>query len=131
MPVSHPNTQSLKSEYSKMVIYILFPIPIGFVPPPRRASPPSQTAQFTTQKRAATAPVLPSSPSSEDGPLFTDEPNSQIRKVIAQRLTESKTQIPHVYVTGEASIDNLLSIRSRMNSMYTCIVMTLSTPASS
>ena len=38
-------------------------------------------------------------PSFDSGAGFTDFPNSQIRKVIAERLTFSKQNIPHYYVT--------------------------------
>ena len=38
-----------------------------------------------------------------------------IRQVIAKRLTESKTKIPHLYVTAECNIDQLLAMRSRLN----------------
>jgi pyruvate dehydrogenase E2 component (dihydrolipoamide acetyltransferase) len=32
-------------------------------------------------------------------PAFTDIPNTQIRKVIARRLLESKQQVPHYYLS--------------------------------
>lgn len=38
-----------------------------------------------------------------------------IRAVIARRLTESKTRVPHMYVTAECNIDALLAMRSRLN----------------
>ena len=38
---------------------------------------------------------------------YEDIPNSKIRKVIAQRLTESKQSIPHYYLTVECCVDRL------------------------
>ena len=38
---------------------------------------------------------------------YEDIPNSKIRKVIAQRLTESKQTIPHYYLTIELCVDKL------------------------
>ena len=47
--------------------------------------------------------------------MFTDISNSQIRKVIAERLTFSKQNIPHYYVTVSVSVDKLLALRARLN----------------
>ncbi len=40
---------------------------------------------------------------------------SNMRKVIARRLTESKQSIPHFYMTVECEIDQLLSYRKKLN----------------
>ncbi len=42
-------------------------------------------------------------------------PNSSVRKVIAQRLTESKLVNPHFYLTIELNIDKLLDVRKQIN----------------
>mmetsp|Transcript_6201 Transcript_6201/g.5541 ORF Transcript_6201/g.5541 Transcript_6201/m.5541 type:complete len:329 (-) Transcript_6201:3679-4665(-) len=42
---------------------------------------------------------------------YIDIPNSNIRKVIAKRLTESKATVPHLYTSIECEIDELLSLR--------------------
>ena len=42
---------------------------------------------------------------------YTDIPNTNMRKVIARRLTESKATVPHVYATIECELDNLLALR--------------------
>lgn len=46
---------------------------------------------------------------------FTDIENSQIRKVIADRLTYSKQNIPHYYVTVTVEMDNLMKLRAKLN----------------
>ena len=43
------------------------------------------------------------------------EPNSQMRRVIAQRLQDSKANAPHFYLTVDCEIDNLLAARRMMN----------------
>ncbi len=43
------------------------------------------------------------------------EPNSQMRKIIAARLQESKATAPHFYLTVDCEIDNLLAARRQMN----------------
>ncbi len=40
---------------------------------------------------------------------------SNMRKTIARRLTESKQQVPHIYLTLDMQIDALLELRSKLN----------------
>jgi pyruvate dehydrogenase E2 component (dihydrolipoamide acetyltransferase) len=40
---------------------------------------------------------------------------SNMRKTIARRLTESKQQIPHIYLTLDVRLDALLKLRSELN----------------
>lgn len=40
---------------------------------------------------------------------------STMRKVIAQRMLESKTQVPHFYLTMDCELDELLKIRKALN----------------
>lgn len=47
---------------------------------------------------------------------FTKVPNNNMRKVIARRLTESKQQVPHFYLTVECELDKLLDVRKDLNS---------------
>lgn len=61
---------------------------------------PSAQTQSKTQQTSQTAPA--------PGQAFADKPLSQMRKVIAQRLTESKQNVPHYYVTMEILMDKLL-----------------------
>lgn len=42
---------------------------------------------------------------------YVDIPNSNMRKVIARRLTESKSTVPHLYMSVECEIDELLNLR--------------------
>ena len=43
-------------------------------------------------------------------------PHDNIRKIIARRLVEAKTTIPHFYLTVDCIIDNLLKAREEINS---------------
>jgi pyruvate dehydrogenase E2 component (dihydrolipoamide acetyltransferase) len=45
----------------------------------------------------------------------TDVPLTQMRKVIARRLGESKFSAPHFYLTMEINMDNAMSARAAMN----------------
>jgi len=49
---------------------------------------------------------------------FADAETSNIRKVIAKRLQESKHQIPHYYLTVECNMDSIMELRSEINSTY-------------
>jgi len=40
---------------------------------------------------------------------------TNIRKTIARRLTESKQQVPHIYLTVDIQLDALLKLRSELN----------------
>ena len=53
-------------------------------------------------------------------PVETDIPHeavklSNMRKTIARRLTESKQQIPHIYLTVDIQLDALLKLRGELN----------------
>jgi pyruvate dehydrogenase E2 component (dihydrolipoamide acetyltransferase) len=50
---------------------------------------------------------------------FTEEPVSQMRKVIAQRLAESKFTAPHFYLTIEMDMDNVIAAREAINNEIT------------
>ena len=69
---------------------------------------PQQGATVTPLPQRAPTPVEP-------GAAYTEVPNNNMRKVIARRLTESKQQIPHFYLTIECEIDKLLAMRKDLN----------------
>ncbi|MFP6742141.1 MAG: pyruvate dehydrogenase complex dihydrolipoamide acetyltransferase [Alphaproteobacteria bacterium] len=49
-------------------------------------------------------------------PAYVEAPNSAVRKIIARRLTESKREAPHFYLTVDCHIDALLEVRKELNS---------------
>ena len=64
------------------------------------------------------APALAAAPLS--APVSTDIPHETIklsgmRKTIARRLTESKQQVPHIYLTLDVRLDALLKLRGELN----------------
>ena len=42
-------------------------------------------------------------------------PTAGLRRAIARRLTESKSTVPHFYVTADCKVDSLLELRKRIN----------------
>lgn len=67
---------------------------------------------------AASAPAqIPTAytPQGAAGEAYTDIPTTSMRKIIASRLTESKQQIPHYYVTVEINMDKTNKLREVLN----------------
>jgi pyruvate dehydrogenase E2 component (dihydrolipoamide acetyltransferase) len=52
----------------------------------------------------------------EFGMLYTEIPNNNIKKITAKRLTESKSTVPHFYLTIDCRIDDLMAVREQLNS---------------
>ncbi len=49
---------------------------------------------------------------------FREEKITNVRKIIAQRLLESKRNIPHFYLSLETRLDNLLLLRTKLNQKF-------------
>ncbi|KAJ2556215.1 pyruvate dehydrogenase complex dihydrolipoamide acetyltransferase component (E2) [Coemansia sp. RSA 1878] len=82
----------------------------GFVAPVAEKAAPAPAA-----KAAKPAPkAAPAAPSVSAG--FTDIPLTNMRKVIATRLTEAKSTIPHYYLTQNITMDNVNKLRKSLNS---------------
>lgn len=73
---------------------------------------PAATAAAPAEAAAAPAPAKPVA--------IPDIPHeatklSNVRKTIARRLTESKQQVPHIYLTVDIRLDALLKLRADLN----------------
>lgn len=75
-------------------------------------SPPQANQQATPTKSLG----LKSDGQQQDA--YEDLPNSQIRKVIAARLLESKQSTPHLYLCTDVILDPLLSFRKELKEKY-------------
>ncbi|MEM6493134.1 MAG: 2-oxo acid dehydrogenase subunit E2, partial [Pseudomonadota bacterium] len=64
---------------------------------------------------SASAPAPAPAATSEFGAPFEEEKLSNVRKVIARRLTESKQTVPHYYLTMDIRLDALLDLRKELN----------------
>lgn len=79
--------------------------------PGAAAKPAASTAASpVAAPQAAPAADLP-----DFGIPFEDVKLSNMRKVIARRLTESKQQVPHIYLTVDVRLDALLKLRGELN----------------
>ncbi|MBB4602880.1 pyruvate dehydrogenase E2 component (dihydrolipoamide acetyltransferase) [Hymenobacter luteus] len=74
-------------------------------------------AALPEQPKAAPAPVAaPAAPAAAEG-TYTDTPVSQMRKVIARRLSESLFTAPHFYLTMEILMDRAMEVRTQLNAL--------------
>ena len=81
--------------------------------------------QFLQVKPAVAAPVAaatPTAPTPTPTPVIagaddTEVPATRLRQAIARRMTESKTSVPHFYVTSEINMEAALSLRKQINAM--------------
>jgi pyruvate dehydrogenase E2 component (dihydrolipoamide acetyltransferase) len=62
---------------------------------------------------ASSTPASPSPAATDSG--FTDIKLTGMRRAIARRLTESKTTVPHFYLTANPVVDKLLALRREIN----------------
>jgi pyruvate dehydrogenase E2 component (dihydrolipoamide acetyltransferase) len=75
-------------------------------------------AAGTPKKAAASAPSTFGTALQAKGPIQEDKvvPLTNIRSIIAKRLVESKTQIPHFYLDIEVDAGPLMELRAQLNS---------------
>jgi len=82
----------------------------GFTPSAKPAT--ATTAAAPAEKSVAPVPYIPV------GEEVTEEvKNSQMRKTIAKRLSESKFTAPHYYLTVEVDMDNAMESRTQINNL--------------
>ncbi|GGD93828.1 acetyltransferase component of pyruvate dehydrogenase complex [Tsuneonella deserti] len=75
---------------------------------------PRREAAGPATGQAAAAPAGPAT-LPDFGIPHEDEKLSNVRKVIARRLTESKQTVPHYYLTIDVRLDPLLKLRAELN----------------
>ena len=82
---------------------------------PGKAAPAAAQAQ--AQPAPAAAPAAAPAPTAHPIPDVPHEVAklSNVRKTIARRLTESKQQVPHIYLTVDIRLDALLKLRTELN----------------
>lgn len=103
---------------------VLLALKNGTVMPALAKHAPAAAVAAPTPAVAA-APAVPAAPV-EDLPVpevesygaFEDVNNSNMRKVIARRLTASKREVAHFYTTVEVELDNVLKLRKELASKH-------------
>jgi pyruvate dehydrogenase E2 component (dihydrolipoamide acetyltransferase) len=64
--------------------------------------------------QGSTKPKIESSPVLVNG-SYTSIPHTRMRRAIARRLTESKSSVPHFYLSAPCIADDLLNMRKKIN----------------
>ena len=78
----------------------------------------AQAAAPAPAPAPASAPVAAApaaAPAGSGASAFTEVPHSSMRRTIARRLAESKSTIPHFYLTVECRMERLLALRTEIN----------------
>jgi pyruvate dehydrogenase E2 component (dihydrolipoamide acetyltransferase) len=86
---------------------------------PAKAAAPAEPAPAAKPKSAEAAPAAkPTTSAAAIGQVsFDDVPVSQMRKVIAKRLAESKFSAPHFYLTMSIDMDQAIATRVKLNEL--------------
>ncbi len=75
---------------------------------------PSTSAAAAPSPPPTSTPVSVTIPSVDTQGTYEDVPNNKMRKIIASRLTESKSQVPHFYTSMQVELDNVLALRKTL-----------------
>ncbi len=76
---------------------------------------PAASAGGKQEAKKGTLPMIQAQPAGQEG--YTDVPNNQMRRIIAQRLAESKFGAPHFYLTMTMTMDKAMEARKAINEL--------------
>ncbi|MBK9050886.1 MAG: 2-oxo acid dehydrogenase subunit E2 [Chloroflexi bacterium] len=80
----------------------------------------AKPAEKATEEKAPVAAAPKTAPAPTPvtaGEGDTEVPATRLRQAIARRMTESKTTVPHFYVTNEINMEAALALRKQINAM--------------
>jgi len=86
----------------------------NFKPAAQAESGKSKAESAPAEKSTASTPVIPTFVGEVK---FTEQPVSQMRKVIAKRLAETLFTAPHFYLTVSIDMDNAMAARTAINAI--------------
>ncbi|MBX9797317.1 pyruvate dehydrogenase complex dihydrolipoamide acetyltransferase [Sphingomonas sp.] len=101
---SGPGGRIVKADVEAAMPGAPAPAPAAVAPAPVAAPAPAPAAAAPAP-RPASVPDIP----------HVAAKLSNVRKTIARRLTESKQQVPHIYLTVDIRLDALLKLRADLN----------------
>ncbi|SDK43941.1 pyruvate dehydrogenase complex dihydrolipoamide acetyltransferase [Billgrantia gudaonensis] len=83
------------------------------------SGPHGRIVRLDVERARDSAPAAVAAPAEETVAASSERvetiPHSGMRKTIARRLSESKQQVPHFYLTIDCLLDELLALRERLN----------------
>ena len=83
------------------------------------AAGPPATAPVAEVSAVSAPPVAGTAPQADEARGSHEAPISQVRRVIARRLSASAREIPHFYVTAAADAQALMDLRATLNAQLT------------
>ena len=102
---SGPHGRIIKVDIERAIKGVAAKAAPAAAPAPAAARPEVPAARAPGPMPAAPPPAA----------AYTEQPLSNMRKVIARRLTEAKQTIPHFYLSMDCELDALLKLRSELN----------------
>jgi pyruvate dehydrogenase E2 component (dihydrolipoamide acetyltransferase) len=82
----------------------------------RGSGPDGRIVRVDVETAISAKPASPE-PVVDSGSGYTAIPHTAMRKAIARRLTESKSTVPHFYLTTDCTVDALLAVRAQANEL--------------
>jgi pyruvate dehydrogenase E2 component (dihydrolipoamide acetyltransferase) len=83
-----------------------------------KEAPPAEApaaAEVPAPRAEAPAAPPPAAPVAPPAAAYDEVPLSNMRKVIARRMTEAKQTVPHFYLSVDCTLDALLKLRKELN----------------
>lgn len=74
-------------------------------------------ADVEAAQRSISAPTIAPAPAAASDAGYEDIPHSNMRRIIAQRLSEAKQTIPHFYLGIDCDMDALMALRSQLQGL--------------
>ncbi len=115
------NTIKGSGENGRIVSRDLESVQPSAAPAAQPVAQPAATPQAAPAAEAPVAQPAPAAPqpaaSTPASDTYTDTPVSQMRKVIARRLSESLFTAPHFYLTMEILMDRAMEVRTQLNAL--------------
>jgi pyruvate dehydrogenase E2 component (dihydrolipoamide acetyltransferase) len=87
--------------------------------PPAPAAQAAPAASEAPVAPAAAVPAASAAPAASGGLEPELIPHTRMRRTIARRLTESKNEVPHFYLSTDCRVDRLLELRRELNAAGT------------
>ncbi len=77
--------------------------------------PTASTVQQTQLPASPVSATMAAGKMTNEPASFTAVAHTGMRRAIARRLTESKSTVPHFYLSADCNVDELLELRKRIN----------------
>jgi pyruvate dehydrogenase E2 component (dihydrolipoyllysine-residue acetyltransferase) len=125
VPGSGPGGRIIRADIAPLLAAAPASLPASGLDYANGAAPATANAQSSPQAPAAGAgPAASAAPAAaavagDDVRGSRSVPLSQVRRVIARRLSASARDIPHYYVTAAADAEELMALRAQLNDKLT------------